>query len=558
MTPRAVPIDHRIHLMFGLALDDLDAGVRLAALKIEDVAASGLVHPSRLAYDAPRPIADRAIWESAESDVSPDLYPFVHAILDSRLNGLEKPSRLRLSPSGLNLANGRYRRPSIATNAPSEMKAGFSVRLAGASKSRLGLPETNVDEPQDAFWIVVESIDVHLFRTKFGVVNLSCRVFADVGHVFASETLVELLPRLCDARGTGHLSWRDVMTDLALRQFPPSVLVSDLVGAARCRLVPRDRIYSFSVIVFDAALPNAAARDLAFRLSRHYNARYRPTDDFAGTVLIHPFETVLHAMSREGTSTVITRTTDEGVDVEFLTAWISQSHARVYVPLQIAAFHEHVVLLDLAQGSGLRIDLNGSSKAETLRLRALCERFLLFRLQYRLSQVSSLTMHDLAYAATEQALGLKTLSEKISRDMLAVERRLVEIADVRATAFETQREARGRRLESNFAVIAGIGSAALTYLTLTTVAEHIIKSLPPLVLAKFLPVNIAIQLIAVSLAIVAGVYNWQRQRLNHDEFEHYVEHAEEHLVIENARDADAASERSPGEGFRDVGEAVRD
>jgi hypothetical protein len=214
-----------------------------------------------------------------------------------------------------------------------------------------------------------------------------------------------------------------------------------------------------------------------------------------------------------------------------LDTWIQQAHSRVYLPLQVAAFHEHVVLLDLAQGAGLEIKLEAGPTAaakslEAKLLKALCERFLVFRLRYRLSQVSALTTHDLAYAATEQALGLAALSEKISRDLLAVERRLIELAAQEEHKAEKQRDERRRRLERLFAPFASISSAGLAYLTFTGAATHLEDATRAYWHGNwFDALAVAIQVVGIFLATVAYFFTWRIQHEGATEPEDPCEHA---------------------------------
>ena len=105
---------------------------------------------------------------------------------------------------------------------------------------------------------------------------------------------------------------------------------------------------------------------------------------------------------------------------------------------------------------------------------------------------------------------------------------------------ERKREKQLRRLERDYALPASLASAALTYLTITSAAQHI-KDLPSVHFPDWIPIGfqsnwipIGFQLVAIALAIVAAVLTWRKQRLGDDEGTHIEEHASKHLAIEGS------------------------
>ena len=78
----------------------------------------------------------------------------------------------------------------------------------------------------------------------------------------------------------------------------------------------------------------------------------------------------------------------------------------------------------MAQGTALHIHVQYSDDEVIPGLKSLCDEALSFRLHYRLAQVSLISLHDMVYGAIAAALGLNALSDKIARDLTAVEQRL--------------------------------------------------------------------------------------------------------------------------------------
>jgi hypothetical protein len=203
--------------------------------------------------------------------------------------------------------------------------------------------------------------------------------------------------------------------------------------------------------------------------------------------------------------------------------------------------HEYVALLGLAQGAGVHIDPDFADKATIAAMKSLSHRFLLFRLRYRLVHVSAISVHDLAYAGTAKALGLDELAAKIGRDLLAVERHLVELAADRALALEREHAKRERERESRAALYAAIAGGALAYVTLASFGDHFSDFA-----TEFWKhpgdtgtlIKTAFQILGVGLAVWGFSYAWRRQRSGHTELEHLVEHEAHEVLLSRGRKGD--------------------
>jgi hypothetical protein len=237
----------------------------------------------------------------------------------------------------------------------------------------------------------------------------------------------------------------------------------------------------------------------------------------------------------------------------------------------VAALHEHVVLLRMAQGTALHTHAQYSDDRVIPCLKALCDEALSFRLHYRLAQVSLISLHDMVYGTIAAALGLDALSDKIARDLTAVEQRLRQHASERALAVaqeraelerkreayereaETARVKRERQSERRSAWFTGIVTAALAFIACITAVERVkdiklrvfglgfgwilhVVGLGPEIKgisgARDELISAAGLLIAAVLAVFGFVYAWRRARSGDPTFGHLIQHAAADLRAE--------------------------
>ena len=306
------------------------------------------------------------------------------------------------------------------------------------------------------------------------------------------EVLIEVLPRLCGVGGQHALRWRDALPGSDAGRFGLSDLMSPLVSRAGLTATARNRIYSLCALTFSAPLAEAQRVDTSLRLSRHYHSDYSIASETPGTIFVRPFANVLHAVSRDGTCSIVDGFLNSaGRKVDVLANWLQSSHQRVYLPLHLVALHQYIVLLRLGHGAGRHVEFETASDRELGELTALCNQIRLFRLAYRLVQVSTVTMHDLVYSAVEKALGIAELSEKIARDLMAVEPRLLELS--------------AQRVERRYRWLTRVLAGGFAYLTLSGVGTHIATAISEKPEAVPVWATLLIQIVSVIMAVVAFI-----------------------------------------------------
>ena len=515
-------LDHRIHLLFDFCFEEQVAAVThsLLHLPVAHVAKSEdsnlkLVDRSRVAQSNGHNVAHKTLWELKDWPVSKDLHEFVRDLLDSSTKrhdnatprGPKPPPRcIRLSQNGRNVVTGRYRHPIGEYAAAESARNGLLLRLPKSAQSAAVGTQT-------ATLVAISDIALHLFATGVGIAVVTIRLGDGHGSTLSAESLIEILPYLADARRRPMMHWHEMRGESDEQRFSIEQMLKALLPE-QCTLADRQRIYSYCALVFEEALPLSRRRDLAFRLSRHYTTRYSTREECEGTYFVEPFENVIHAASHEGACTIVDGThSSDDEPIPFTTAWLDNVHEVVYLPLQVAAMHEYVKLLKLAQGAGGHIDPAAAESGEMKALQDLSNEILFFRLRYRLAEVSRITMHNLTYAATAQALRVDVLSEKIARDLVAVERRLGELSASRAARTQLI-------FERWFTPVAAISSGGITYLTVSAILERV--NLGPgwkLGVAAF-------------LALLVALYACARQFRGSSQYEEVGDHEARHAAIE--------------------------
>ncbi|MEA2722020.1 MAG: hypothetical protein QOJ39_3884 [Candidatus Eremiobacteraeota bacterium] len=483
----AVASGHRIELFldfeFAVNHDALD---RLTSLQLKHVSRLEWVHPSRLAGD--KPVMDKPIWELQEWHVSRDLHAFVRVILDSRPSrSSEHPHCLRLTQYARNLVTGTYRE-TLSTG-------GADAAQSSPGRSRRGVALVLPGDPR-AVELHIEHVTLHLFRTGVAIAVVTLTLPAHQAEPpnegVAAELLIEVLPRLCGVGGQHALRWLSPGPTADTKGFGLGDLLTPLVSGAGLSATARHRIYSLCALTFSAPLTDAQRVDTSLRLSRQYHSSFRTATETPGTTFLRPFANVLHAVSREGTCSIIDNSLNpDGRRNDVLADWLHNSHHRVYLPLHLVALHQYIVLLRLGHGAGRHVEFETASDRELGELTALCNQIRFFRLAYRLVQVSTITMHDLVYSAVEKSLGISELSEKIARDLMAVEPRLLELS--------------AQRVERRYRWLTRVLAGGFAYLTLSGVGTHIATAISEKANAVPIWATLAIQSVSIIMAAVAFI-----------------------------------------------------
>lgn len=534
--------EHSIYVMlpFQVPVTQTDAlSDSLTSLTLHALSDSSfpLVHPGRLASGNPPLFAQ---GQFRLGDDLQDSVAFAFGVLARQGDLTRSMPCWSLTQAGRNVMAGDALRPPGDPRGLPGYRAGNGLVLPLGTQAKHRLAEVGDPELSELTARVL-GLDVIVLPSGIGFALLRLGVAGNPGLGPVQELL--------HAIGHGNrASLRWACRDETQPEFNLSTLVSTLLAPAGILLRPRNRLFTYVVLRCTSMWTEAEAA--AFRLSRHYTSDYllgTPDGMAEGTVFLRPFTSVLHAASLEGFATLLS---EESAHV---THGGAGTITQRYLVLAILAYHEHVLLLDLAQQAagprnGPVLNAEAEAAADRSRLAELVTHFLALRRRFRVPLASEVTMHNEVYGALRQVLRNDELERRIAQDIAQVSERM----DVLAQEVETRRLISIQRLraaekraaksiverkERHRAPLEGILAFTLTFLTSVAAAKEVRAIIGEYVELKGLHwVDILIFGICLALALIAGWYAASRhlekhaEELDEDDVESRREHQRDESV----------------------------
>jgi len=563
-------ISHRVALFYECRTENPGSLGALSDVAFEQVAAASgnlnWINPARLASDDQRSLLGGRIWQHEALTVSHDLHPAIRSIFTgpSKDDTAPTPCCYRLTDKARNLITGLYApaAPGSPSTIPAKAtrKRGFIINLGPKAASRIGM------DSQSTLAVYLVEVTFLCFRTGVGIAVVEVEIDIPQNHPAPLAVLIEAAHLLSDERRLPLLTWKPAeaktdTTDMAgagpavlpvtaapgkavtskKDRFHLSDLLRPLIGDGGYQILGGRRIFSYTTAVTHSQVKPERCREIAFRLSRHYNYAYAPQLTGSGTEIIEPFTNVIHATSLEGAATIVTLPAEQQPDgsiPEFLTNWFDTAYRPAYLPIVIVAYHEHLALLDFAQSAAVDLDFDKLADTQIAALKRLCHRFLAFRLRYRPAQVSFITMHNEFSNGLRRALGSESLSQKAAQDAIEAEMRLSRhVAELEAMENEAAQErserrrkelrAAERKREHRWAWHGTLVACLLAILAVLNFTEQMSETPATFIQKGFawsaLEASDRIKLIGLAVALICGIaggyINWFRLQQGHGEDE---------------------------------------
>jgi hypothetical protein len=466
-----------------------------------------LLHPDRR-NDAKTMAAP--LFITSEFVIGDDLHPAVAGQFAQGALGWTSGRRvpaIALSQQGLNLLNGRLALPPGDPRTVPGYTAIFGLALD------VGPP----GEPQ-AGVLRVSGVEVLHFASGVGLALVTLEWGGK--QPLTLDALQLLLSRLTPNREKDVLRWAHLAAPPEDQRFSLGWLLGQVLVSATCRFEVWSRFFTYVYATLPAGTDPDAMSDAAWRLSRHYSPGYGAEPSFPGTELYAPFADIRHALSLEGAATVANQASDFVAN-----GGLAGRFGNCYLPLAILAYHEHAYLLDIAQEAA-RVPPGDDAGAQVEALRHMTDRFLRFRLRYRLALVSDITMHNAFYERMRRSLQLEVLEAKLGQDVAEAQSHLRRVADEAAAAAATaaaeasraqanrdakaahEQEEAYRKRERSRAPMLGLFAGLLTYLTSSAAFKDVEKLMPD----HLKPNGIWFYGFAALLALLAFWLTFSRQR----------------------------------------------
>jgi hypothetical protein len=220
-------------------------------------------------------------------------------------------------------------------------------------------------------------------------------------------------------------TWAEVGTPLPPKPetFTLGTILRNLAGGASAYEKSIDRIFAYSFARFGEHVSPQDADRFGLHLARHYTTDYAVSSSPGGLAYVRDFKTVGHVMAMEGAATIVAPDEEGTVLPDFLRDFATATLQKHYVPIALLACHEHMFLVDKTTESNFWPDIRDNQGQPTVaindvrRLQALREASLEFRLAFRFSQVSVITMHNEVNLGFRTALGLDRMLIELSADV---------------------------------------------------------------------------------------------------------------------------------------------
>ncbi len=214
----------------------------------------------------------------------------------------------------------------------------------------------------------------------------------------------------------------------------------------------RNNTYSYTFLTNDKTLDSKEKNNCIFRMARKYNDLYLPENPQQQISYFEPFKTITHAFSLEGSCSYVDLSPYQDQVPESIKNFGKTAIKQAYAPLILLTYAEYIFLREMAGSSHQKqINMSNPTSNNLQRLRNYRSKLYDFRLNFRFTQISSNTNHNLFCQANKKALEIEQLLTDTTNDVDEVEQYI-------ADHVSQQNEARLKKfgiLGSLFAAIIG-------------------------------------------------------------------------------------------------------
>jgi hypothetical protein len=364
----------------------------------------------------------RALWEDKQKyELSPDLHPHVAAILGNKkeataFSGL---SPLRLSDSALNHCRGQWKNSEVNIFG---LRLGCSERAMERIKAHL---PSEVSFGSLRLWL--QEVEIYWFASGFILLVAALSYQIEENGKMRSPYPVEILEGnflltqniLRFKRKKEALSWHEDGLSFSFLQLLQQLIMP--AGLSEESVL--NRLLTYSTVRFAANLPDNELFDFAFRLARRYHSEYGSSGEDLTLYSLRPFKEIMHFVAMEG-GALILQEDPENPGNDFIKRFIEGPVPSVYMPLALLTYHEFIWLLRITQDSAIPLNFNLPNHEQADKLQHMGRELLQFRLSYRFSHVSLISMHNQVYQKWREIFDLNEMLSQANVDVSEAEQYL--------------------------------------------------------------------------------------------------------------------------------------
>jgi len=449
--------DHEIHILYKIDGVDVSAGPSVALSQLAHGSAIGVPDDQKAALEGR--YAQATVWKrNTSTDAGQDFHNHIREIISGRREDLATLWTLDDTAKRFLESASLYEE---AKDQALRVKKCLILTLSKAATQRL----TNHSIESGQFFVNIRDVRLTLFKTGHG---FGSAIVEFERPDRAKLTALELLEAQIAIGRFNKISWVDVKTraPVAGAPFTLGQMIRRLALGDISEENTAERVATYTYAQFAEPVPTTDRDVFALHLARHYTTDYVTSLNIGGVAFVTDFETVRHAVALEGAATIVGAPPDAPDLPAFLQNFKTGTFRRHYIPIALLAQHEHAFLVQRTSASVIsKTEMNDYRKT-VKRLEELRESSLAFRLCYRFSELSFITMHNALNRAFRRVLHLDRMLEELDSDVAGVEMHLREVQEAKDRRNEQEKHRR-------FYWTTVTGSAALAGLTTFTIFKEL-------------------------------------------------------------------------------------
>jgi hypothetical protein len=420
--------------------------------------------------------ASEPVWRQAEPDeagktafkMGEDLHPHLRAIL----SGSQTDLATRWLPTEATIALLASADLYEAEKLPGDRTRKVMVlKYTKAAERRLN---ASGSVPR-VLKLTIEALDLTLFNTRKGL--LQVRLAVSPLEEDRQVTAIELLEAVCSLSRFNSLQWASLTPGhpIVSIEFGLGPLMRGLSFEDAGPMRASDRIFSYLLAQFASPVDVDEADLFALHAARHYTVDYNVTLTTERRGRVRDFATVGHTLALEGGATIIAPTAESELP-DFLKNWKTNVHRAYYMPIVALALHEHEFLVDKTSAALLSPSQRANPEESRKALMHLTQASLNFRIFFRYTEVSEITMHNAFNRALRDVLGLDRMQAKFTGDVREITDFLQRQNFLARLDLDRERLKVEHRRNSRFWLLGVIGTGILTALSVGALSKQILES----------------------------------------------------------------------------------
>ena len=343
---------------------------------------------------------------------------------------------------------------------PNDLGAGISIDLKKSAIARLAEKGLTPPINDKSYPMMFNSVWLYSFNMGVGmmVVDLSFKQPKKTGlsitQLAEFQEINYIISRNTNDHQSATINWTEKNTTKGLSNIVDCLLPVELgQSISLAKTVDHKNTYSYCYIATNEQLEYAERKNYLFRLSRKYNELYLPENTEQQIEYFEPFLPVTHAFSLEGAASFIDYSAYEGNPPESIKNFHRSAIPQAYAMFILFTFAEYVFLREMATNvpDADRVDMRNPTERNLEKLRNFRAKLYDFRLNFRYSQISSNTNHNLFCDKNKKSLEIERLLQETSNDVQEIE---LYIAD-QVSQKQEERLKKYGIVGSLFAVIIG-------------------------------------------------------------------------------------------------------